>query len=107
MSYYSVPTLFTKPLRALPFPSQIGKIEATRYCVSLDPPLIELGDELLRLLHETLALADADEAALVGRVGSRQNSLEVTKLRVACIKLLTASLPLTDFFSRQHQTRQR
>lgn len=100
-------TLFTKPLRALPFPSQIGKIEATRYCVTLEPPLIELGDELLRLLHETLALADADEGALVGRVGSRQHSLEVTKLRVACIKLLTASMPLTDFFSRQHQTRQR
>ncbi|KAJ7590989.1 hypothetical protein C8J56DRAFT_1135339 [Mycena floridula] len=99
--------LFTKPLRALPIPSQIGNIEATRYCVSLDPPLIELGDELLRLLHETLALADAEDSALIGRSNPRQNGLEVTKLRVACIKLLTASMPMTDFFSRQHQTRQR
>ncbi|KAF9009027.1 hypothetical protein BDQ17DRAFT_1422200 [Cyathus striatus] len=99
--------IYTKPLRALPFPKQIGMIEAIRYCVSLDPPLIELNDELLRLLHETLALADAEDAQLLGRGNARQNALEIIKLRVACIKLLTASMPLTDFFSRQHQTRQR
>lgn len=100
-------TLFTKPLRALPFATQIGKIEATRYCVSLEPPLIEVGDELIRLLHETLGLADAEDLALLGRVSSRQSRIEVTKLRVVCIKLLTAAMPLTDYFSRQHQTRQR
>jgi transformation/transcription domain-associated protein len=87
---------------------QIGMIEAIRFCVSLNPPLVELNDELLRLLHETLALADADDAALLGRgVAVRQNTIEVVKLRVACIKLLTASMPLTDFFQRQPQTRQR
>ncbi|KDR83700.1 hypothetical protein GALMADRAFT_236040 [Galerina marginata CBS 339.88] len=99
--------IYTKPLRALPFSKQIGMIEAIRYCVSLDPPLVELNDELLRLLHETLALADADDAQLLGPRNLRQGGLEVIKLRVACIKLLTASMPLTDFFSRQHQTRQR
>jgi hypothetical protein len=26
---------------------------------------------------------------------------------VACIKLLTASMPMTDFFSKHHATRQR
>ena len=101
-------SIYTKPLRALPFMKQIGMIEAIRFCVSLDPPLVELNDELLRLLHETLALADADDAALLGRgVAVRQNTIEVVKLRVACIKLLTASMPLTDFFQRQPQTRQR
>ena len=99
--------IYTKPLRALPFSKQIGMIEAIRYCVTLDPPLVELNDELLRLLHETLALADADDAQLLGPRNMRQGGLEVIKLRVACIKLLTASMPLTDFFSRQHQTRQR
>ncbi|KAF9567316.1 hypothetical protein CPC08DRAFT_17123 [Agrocybe pediades] len=99
--------IYTKPLRALPFSKQIGMIEAIRYCVTLDPPLVELNDELLRLLHETLALADADDAQLLGPRNLRQGGLEVIKLRVACIKLLTASMPLTDFFSRQHQTRQR
>ncbi|KAG2356872.1 hypothetical protein BDR07DRAFT_1491404 [Suillus spraguei] len=36
-----------------------------------------------------------------------QGSLEIIELRAACIKLLTASMPMTDFFSNQHQTRQR
>ncbi|KAG6332834.1 hypothetical protein ID866_6255 [Astraeus odoratus] len=98
--------IYTKPLRALSFSIQIGMIDAVRYCISLTPPLPELNDELLRLLHETLALADADDLNL-GRGNLRQNSLEVVKLRVACIKLLTASMPMTDFFSKQHQTRQR
>ncbi|KAJ7781199.1 hypothetical protein B0H16DRAFT_1671541 [Mycena metata] len=101
--------IYTKPLRALPFPIQIGMIEAVRYCVTLDPPLVELNDELLRLLHETLALADAEDSSLLprGSMPPRQGSIEIIKLRVACIKLLTASMPITDFFSRQHQTRQR
>ncbi|KAF5369949.1 hypothetical protein D9758_001009 [Tetrapyrgos nigripes] len=99
--------IYTKPLRALPFPIQIGMIEAVRYCVTLNPPLLELNDELLRLLHETLALADAEDAALLTRNSLRQGHIEMTKLRVACIKLLTAVMPLTDFFSKQTQTRQR
>ncbi|KAG2042802.1 hypothetical protein BDR03DRAFT_1058663 [Suillus americanus] len=98
--------IYTKPLRALSFPIQVGMIDAVRYCVSLDPPLPELNDELLRLLHETLGLADADDVQLA-RGNLRQGSLEIIKLRVACIKLLTASMPMTDFFSKQHQTRQR
>ena len=100
-------SIYTKPLRALPFPLQIGMIEGIRYCISLQPPLPELNEELLRLLHVTLALADADDMALVGRNNPRQSSLDIIKLRVACIKLLTASMPMTDFFSKQHQTRQR
>jgi transformation/transcription domain-associated protein len=99
--------LYTKPLRALPFSIQIGIIEAVRYCVSLEPPLPELNDELLRLLHEVLALGDADDAALIGRGNPRQSLIEINKLRVACIKLLTASMSLTDFFSKQIQTRQK
>lgn len=99
--------IFTKPLRALPFSTQIGNIDAIRYCLDLQPPLLEVNEELLRLLHEALALADADDAALLGRNNQRRNVLEVTRLRIVCIKLLTASLPLTDFFAKQHLTRQR
>ena len=77
------------------------------YCVSLTPPLLDLNDELLRLLHETLALADAEDAALLGRSNPRQGMIEMTKLRVSCIKLLTASMPMTDFFQKHPQTRQR
>ncbi|KAL4241981.1 DNA Damage Response and Repair Kinase [Abortiporus biennis] len=99
--------IYTKPLRALPFPIQIGMIEAIRYCLSLDPPLPEVNDELLRLLHEALALVDADDHALLGRQNIRQGALDVIKLRVACIKVLTAAMPITDFFAKQPQTRQR
>ncbi|KAJ7614708.1 hypothetical protein DFH06DRAFT_1368076 [Mycena polygramma] len=44
--------IYTKPLRALPFPIQIGMIEAVRYCVTLDPPLVELNDQLLRVFYK-------------------------------------------------------
>jgi transformation/transcription domain-associated protein len=62
-----------------------------------------LNDKLLRLLCETLALADAEDL----NIGRGHTGLEVIKLRVACTKLLTASMPMTDFFAKQHQTRQR
>lgn len=100
-------SLYTKPLRTLAFSLQIGVIEAMRYCVNLEPPLPELGDELLRLLHETLALADAEDITLLGRGNARQNGVEIVKLRVACIRLLSASMPITDFFAKQGQTRQK
>lgn len=99
--------IFTKPLRALPLSTQIGNIDAIRYCLDLQPHLLDVNEELLRLLHEALALADAEDAALIGRNTQRRSTLEVIRLRVVCIKLLTASMPLTDFFSKQHQTRQR
>ncbi|KAL0949509.1 hypothetical protein HGRIS_009561 [Hohenbuehelia grisea] len=99
--------IYTKPLRALPYPIQIGMIEAIRYYCTAEPPLVEVTDEFLRLLHETLALADADDGMLLNRSNLRQSASEITRLRVACIKLLTAAMPLTDFFSKQNQTRSR
>jgi len=99
--------LFNKPLRALQFATQIGNIEAVTYCLNLEPPLPDLNEELLRLLHEALGLADADDQALIGRSLQRQNAVHLVNLRVACIRLLTASMQLTDFFNKQPQTRTR
>ncbi|KAG8901590.1 hypothetical protein FRB99_005203 [Tulasnella sp. 403] len=99
--------IYTKPLRALSFATQIGHIDAVTYCLGLQPPLPEANEELMRLLSEALALADAEDQNLLGRVVHRQNSLALNRLRVACIKLLTASMPVTDFFSRQLPVRQR
>jgi transformation/transcription domain-associated protein len=48
--------IFAKPLRALPFPMQIGNIDAITYCLSLSNTLLTFNEELLRLLHEALAL---------------------------------------------------
>jgi transformation/transcription domain-associated protein len=57
------------------------------------------------LLHETLALADADDSKLLGPRHLRQSVLEVIKLRVACIQLLTAAVAFDGFLVRQPQTR--
>ena len=58
--------IFTKPLRALPFGMQIGHIDAVRYTLQLPRPLPAFNEELFRVLTEALALADADDQALVG-----------------------------------------
>lgn len=92
-------SLYTKPLRALQYSTQIGVIEAFRYCLRTTPPLPEVNDELLRLLQETIAYATADESTLVGRVNQRQATIEVIKLKVACLQLLTAAIPVADFFA--------
>ncbi|KAH8118563.1 FAT-domain-containing protein [Phellopilus nigrolimitatus] len=100
-------SIFVKPLRSLPHPIIVGQVEAVRYCISLDPPLLEMNEELIRLLHEALALADNSDMSLVAKIDVRKSSLEVVQLRVACLKLLSAALPLTDCFSRVPHTRQR
>ena len=52
------------------------------------------------MLHEALALSDAEDADLLSRGSARQSSLDITKLRMAAIRLLTASMPITEFFSK-------
>lgn len=100
-------SIFVKPLRSLPHPIIIGQVEAVRYCISLETSLLEVNDELIRLLHEALALADNSDQALIAKTDIRKSTREVTQLRVACLNLLTAALPLTDCFSRVPTTRQK
>ncbi|KAJ3727975.1 hypothetical protein C8R42DRAFT_639039 [Lentinula raphanica] len=70
--------------------------EVVRYCVSLTPPLLDLNDELLWLLHETLALADAEDAALLGR---KTPSDEAKRLSVPGLEGLARLLELlTNYF---------
>lgn len=94
--------IFSKPLRALPFGMQIGHIDAVTFCLQLHPPLPDFNEELYRVLTEALALADADDAALVGRGGYR-NIVAVTNLRIASIKLLAAALACSEFMNPQQQ----
>ncbi|KAJ3326459.1 hypothetical protein HDU76_012906 [Blyttiomyces sp. JEL0837] len=96
--------IFSKPLRALPFAMQIGHIDAITYCLTLRPPLLSFSDELIRLLHEALALADAEDQALVSKPTHYKNSASLTNLRVVCIKLLSAAMACPDFGSARHNT---
>ncbi|GJN92776.1 hypothetical protein Rhopal_005814-T1 [Rhodotorula paludigena] len=84
--------IFTKPLRALGFTMQIGHIDAVTYCITLDPPLIEVDDQLVRLLHEALGIADAEDAALLGGKVTSKTMAPLTQLRVVCVQLLSAAL---------------
>ncbi|GAA6030453.1 hypothetical protein JCM8097_009114 [Rhodosporidiobolus ruineniae] len=84
--------IFTKPLRALGFTMQIGHIDAVTYCITLDPPLIEVDDQLIRLLHEALGIADAEDTALLGGKITSKTMAPLTQLRVVCVQLLSAAL---------------
>ena len=94
--------IFTKPLRALPFGMQIGHIDAITYTLQLAPPLPAFNEELFRVLTEALALADADDQALIGRTTLYKNVVAVTKLRVVAIRLLAAAMHCAAFLAPEH-----
>lgn len=91
--------IFGKPLRALPFPMQIGNIDAITYCLSLDDTFLTFNDELNRLLLEALALVDAEDESLanVHRLFEHRTSKQLIELRVVCIKLLSLALTKPGF----------
>lgn len=100
--------IFAKPLRALPFAMQIGHIDAITYCLSLRPPLLSFSEELVRLIQEALALADAEDQALVSKSNQYKNATSLTNLRVVCIKLLSATMASSEFMCpKQAPTRSR
>ncbi|KAJ3022967.1 hypothetical protein HKX48_004725 [Thoreauomyces humboldtii] len=96
--------IFAKPLRALPFAMQIGHIDAITYCLTLRPPLLLFEDELMRLISEALALADAEDQALVSKTTQTKNVNALVNLRVICIKLLSAAMASTDFQTPRQAT---
>lgn len=94
--------IFNKPLRALPFGMQIGNVDAITYLLSIKPIVPAENDELLRLFHETIALADADDASLIGRVTHHGLEISLRNLRVACLRLLCAGMESTQLFTGQN-----
>lgn len=99
--------IFDKPLRALPFQMQVGNVEAVTYVLNLSPPLPEIGDELLRMLTEAIALADADDKALIGLVAQHRLQVNMKDLRISCLGLLSAAMACTDYFVKNSQLRSR
>ncbi|KAJ1749129.1 transcription-associated protein 1 [Coemansia sp. RSA 1821] len=89
--------IFGKPLRALPHNMQIGNIDAITYCLGLNG-FLEINEELLRLLSEALALADAEDQALVNHPTQvHSNTASLTHLRHVCIRMLTAAMMRPEF----------
>lgn len=99
--------IFNKPLRALPFATQIGYIEAITYCLSLQKSLIEFSDPLQRLLGESLTLADADDDVLATKPTEFRTAQSIVNLRVSCIKLLSLAVGFPEFAGQQAPSRSR
>ena len=93
--------IYNKPLRALAFPAQIGYIDAITWCLRLQHGIIEYSDQLHRLMFETLALADADDETLAAKPSEFRTAESIVNLRVACIKLLSTALSITEFANHQ------
>lgn len=96
--------IFNKPLRALPFGMQIGNIDAITYLLNLTPSLPEVNEELSRLFHETIALADADDTSLIGRQTHHALEVSLRSLRVACLKLLCAAMNCAELFANNQNS---
>ncbi|OAP64606.1 hypothetical protein AYL99_00578 [Fonsecaea erecta] len=92
-----LPPIFNKPLRALPFLSQTGFIDAITYCLGLGHDLVPLNDQLNRLMMESLALADADSEILHPKPDEYNNAQLIVNLRVSCLRLLSLAMSLPDF----------
>lgn len=89
--------IYNKPLRALPFATQIGYIDAITYCMSLKEDFIPFDDNLNRLLMESLALADATDESLAGKPSEQRTHESLIYLRVSCIKMLETAMKFEDF----------
>ena len=89
--------IFSKPLRALPFATQIGYIDAVAYCMGLKLDYIPFDENLNRLLMESLALADASDDSLANKPGEFRTHQQIVTLRVACIKILSAAMGFEEF----------
>ncbi|RMZ92452.1 hypothetical protein DV736_g312, partial [Chaetothyriales sp. CBS 134916] len=96
--------IFNKPLRALPFLSQTGFIDAITYCLSLGHDIVPMNDQLNRLTMESLALADADNAVLHPKPDEFSNAELIINLRVSCLRLLSMAMALPDFANNPQNT---
>ncbi|KIV86517.1 hypothetical protein, variant [Exophiala sideris] len=96
--------IFNKPLRALPFLSQTGFIDAITYCIGLGHDIVPLNDQLNRLMMESLALADADAEILHPKPDEYNNAQLIVNLRVSCLRLLSLAMSLPDFANGPQNT---
>ncbi|KAI1075256.1 FAT domain-containing protein [Whalleya microplaca] len=94
--------IYAKPLRALPFSTQIGYIDAIAYYLSLKNDFVSFDEHLNRLLLESLALADAQDDSLAGKPAEFRTRESIVNLRVACIKILSKAMNFDDFQKGQN-----
>lgn len=96
--------IFNKPLRALPFSTQIGFIDAITFCLGLRQNIVTFNDQLNRLLMESLALADVDDDALAAKPNEFKTAEQIVNLRVSCLRLLSMAMGFPEFASGPQNT---
>ncbi|KAK3299398.1 uncharacterized protein B0H64DRAFT_371754 [Chaetomium fimeti] len=89
--------IYAKPLRALPFAIQIGFIDAVTYYMSLKRDFVAFDENLNRLLMESLALADASDESLAGKMLEFRTHNFIVNLRVSCINILRSAMGFDEF----------
>lgn len=99
--------IFLKPLRMFTPIVQIGFMDAMTYLLNIDPPVLEASDQLWRLLNEVIVLGEAEDQQGAYPKLSRRAAMLTAKTKAASIRLVTASLVVTDYFSKQANMRQR
>nr|XP_018259603.1 transformation/transcription domain-associated protein [Kwoniella dejecticola CBS 10117]OBR81761.1 transformation/transcription domain-associated protein [Kwoniella dejecticola CBS 10117] len=99
--------IYSKPLRALPFAMQVANINAVTYLMDLRPSVPDTSEEFTRLLHETLALADVDDANLISKPATHKQEDWLKKLRISCLKLLKSAMAAPDFLTKPNLTQLR
>lgn len=97
-------SIFNKPLRALPFPTQIGFIDAITFCLGLHNNIVTFNEPLNRLMLESLALADADDESLASKPNEFKNADMIVNLRVACLRLLSMAMSFPEFANAPQNT---
>lgn len=94
--------IFNKPLRALPFPVQIGYIDALNFCLDMENDVLQFEERLNRSLLEVLALVDAEDDALAPKPNEQRSIEAIVNLRVACLRLLTTAIRQPSFNASPH-----
>ncbi|KAF9891502.1 hypothetical protein FE257_003969 [Aspergillus nanangensis] len=97
-------SIFNKPLRALPFPTQIGFIDAITFCLGLHNNIVTFNESLNRLLVESIALADAEDESLAAKPNEFKNAEMIVNLRVACLRLLSMAMGFPEFANAPQNT---
>jgi hypothetical protein len=97
--------------RLLPLQSvshAIGVAEAATWALSLRPALSPWGSDLSVLVNDAMWVAELEETRLLARLPvSRSTTVEgLTRLRVACMKLLCAVMQRDEFLEEQKEPRQ-
>lgn len=91
-------SVFSKPLRALPYPQQVGYIDGVAYLVKLGNGVMEPSESMTRFLKESSFLAEQEEGVPPTRPVPDQRHLEqIIRLKVSCLRLLSLALDFPEF----------